>query len=128
MISYDQDSRKATKCHLCLGKPKCVEACPAGSLSYVPWRDLTGEASPRNPKTALLSLQRAQSCQECHLPGRQQNIRQTSGTIRRILKGEKADSSDKIGFKWIDLAGAFAVPLAIGLVLTHAVLRKIIKK
>ena len=35
MISFDPDTRKATKCHLCNGKPKCVEACPAESLSYV---------------------------------------------------------------------------------------------
>ena len=47
MISFDPDSRKATKCHLCNGKPKCVEACPADSLSYVPWRDLTGKIPPR---------------------------------------------------------------------------------
>ena len=47
MISFDPDTRKATKCHLCSGKPKCVEACPAEALSYVPWLDLTHKVPPR---------------------------------------------------------------------------------
>ncbi len=31
MISFDPETRKATKCDLCKGKPKCVEACPAAA-------------------------------------------------------------------------------------------------
>ena len=128
MISYDPDSRKATKCHLCQGKPKCVEACPAGSLSYVSWRDLTGKTATRNPKNSLLSPQRVVSCQECHLPGQPQNVKYASAMIRRVLKGGRPVSSDGIGFRWIDMAGAILVPLAIGFVLVHAVLRKVIKR
>jgi len=128
MISYDPDSRKATKCHLCQGKPKCVEACPAGSLSYVSWRDLTGKTPPNNPKTSLLSPQRAASCQECHLPGQPQNVKYVSSMIRRVLSRGRPASSDGIGFRWIDMAGTILIPLAAGFVLVHAVLRKVIKR
>jgi Fe-S-cluster-containing dehydrogenase component len=47
MPSFDADTGKATKCHLCDGRPKCVEACPAGSLQYVAWRDLTHQTPSR---------------------------------------------------------------------------------
>lgn len=49
MISFDEERQKASKCFLCHGKPKCVEACPAAALRFVPWRDLThaeGSAAP----------------------------------------------------------------------------------
>jgi Fe-S-cluster-containing dehydrogenase component len=128
MISYDPDSRKATKCHLCQGRPKCVEACPAGSLSYVSWRDLTGKTPPRNLNTSLLPPERALSCQECHLPGRRQNVRQAGEMIRRALRGGRPASLEGIGFKWIDMAGAVLVPLAVGFVLVHAVLRRVTKR
>lgn len=48
MISYDPATQRATKCHLCGGKPKCVEACPAGSLSFIKWVDLTDKIPPRD--------------------------------------------------------------------------------
>lgn len=127
MISFDPDSRKATKCHLCRGKPKCVEACPAGSLSYVPWRDLTGKTPLRNRHPSELPPQRAQSCQECHLPGLPQNVGEVSAMIGRSLRGGRS-ASGGIGFKWIDLAGAVLVPLAVGSILVHAVLRKVRKR
>ncbi len=127
MISYDPDSRKATKCHLCQGKPKCVEACPAGSLSYVAWRDLTGKIPPRNPNPVPIPRQRASSCQECHLPGLPRNVSQTGAMIRRALGGRRA-VPEKIGFKWIDLAGTVLIPLAIGSVLVHALVRRVRKK
>ncbi|MDQ5986234.1 MAG: Ion-translocating oxidoreductase complex subunit B [Syntrophus sp. SKADARSKE-3] len=112
MISYDPDSRKATKCHLCQGKPKCVQACPAGSLNYVSWRDLTGDVPVRNRLTAMLPPDRSRSCGECHLPGYGQNIRQR-----------------KTGFGWIvDLAGTMLLPLALVSVMGHAVLRRIGKR
>jgi Fe-S-cluster-containing dehydrogenase component len=111
MISYDPDSRKATKCHLCQGKPNCVAACPAESLSYVPWRDLTGKAPVRNRLTAMLPPNRFRNCGECHMPGYGENIRQ-----------------GQTGFKWIDLAGTIVVPLALVSVLGHALLRKIGKR
>lgn len=128
MISYDPDSRKATKCHLCEGKPKCVEACPAGSLSYVPWRDLTGKVPPRNPDTVVPSPQQAFGCRECHLPGQGENIRQVSAMIRRAMGMQGSDASGGIGFRWVDMAGMLLVPLAIGSVLVHAIVRKVTKR
>lgn len=63
MISVDSETNKATKCFLCDGNPKCVEACPAGALQYVPWIDLTGRVSPRINPSASIS---AHSCRDCH--------------------------------------------------------------
>lgn len=126
MISYDPDSRKATKCHLCQGKPKCVEACPAQSLSYLPWRDLTGRTSPRNPLTAMLPPDRARNCAECHMPGHQQNISK-AGIWGSTGQGGRPLSLREIGFKWIDLTGTILVPLALVSVLGHALFRKVRK-
>lgn len=66
MIVFDSDNGKATKCFLCKGKPKCVEACPAGALTYVAWRDLTSEIPPRVVPSAVIPLERASSCNDCH--------------------------------------------------------------
>jgi Fe-S-cluster-containing dehydrogenase component len=66
MMSFDSDTNKATKCFLCDGKPKCVEACPAGALSYVRWRDLTDKIPQRVTPTAIVAPLKAQSCNDCH--------------------------------------------------------------
>ncbi len=66
MMSFDSDTNKATKCFLCDGNPKCVEACPAGALSYIAWRDLTNKTPPRAIPTAVLSPEKAQTCNDCH--------------------------------------------------------------
>ena len=66
MMSFDADKGKATKCFLCDGKPKCVEACPAGALSYVAWRDLTDKVPPRIVPTAVMPAEKAAACSECH--------------------------------------------------------------
>ncbi len=66
IMSFDSDTNKATKCFLCDGNPKCVEACPAGALSYVAWRDLTAQVPPRVVPTAVVSPAKAQSCTDCH--------------------------------------------------------------
>lgn len=66
MMSFDSDTDKATKCFLCDGKPKCVEACPAGALTYVAWRDLTDKVPPRVVPTAVVAPEKAQACNECH--------------------------------------------------------------
>lgn len=66
MMSFDPDSGKATKCFLCNGKPKCVEACPADALKYVPWRDVTGQVPPRAVPTAVIPPAKAESCNQCH--------------------------------------------------------------
>jgi Fe-S-cluster-containing hydrogenase component 2 len=62
MISYDEDTNKATKCFLCDGKPKCVEACPAEALMYVSCVDLTGRVPPRITPT----LNKPMACGDCH--------------------------------------------------------------
>jgi len=62
MISVDPETNKATKCFLCDGRPKCVEACPAGALTYVSWVDLTGKVPPRI--TPILNKPAA--CGDCH--------------------------------------------------------------
>ncbi|HAJ27294.1 MAG TPA: 4Fe-4S ferredoxin [Syntrophus sp. (in: bacteria)] len=128
MLAYDPETRKATKCHLCAGKPKCVEACPAGALSYVPWYNLTGKIPPRNPDLRLPYPERRVSCQECHLPGQFQNIREVGAMIRGMLGGRPAAPAGGAGFKWIDMAGAVLVPVAIGSVLVHALLRRFLKR
>jgi len=40
-IQYDPDWQKAVKCDYCQGKPKCVEACPNGILSWAQSRPVT---------------------------------------------------------------------------------------
>ncbi|MBO8125742.1 MAG: 4Fe-4S dicluster domain-containing protein [Firmicutes bacterium] len=62
MISFDEEADKATKCTLCDGNPQCVEACPTGSLRYVPWRDLTKDFHPR--QAGMLAV--TEECDICH--------------------------------------------------------------
>jgi len=128
MISFDPDSRKATKCHLCSGKPKCVEACPAESLSYVSWRDLTNSVAPRTASAAGIPAERSAACQECHLPGQMKNVRQGIGMFRTAMKGGRPFSVREFGFKWIDLIGAILLPLALVFVVVHAVVRQVVKR
>jgi Fe-S-cluster-containing dehydrogenase component len=67
MINFDEESQKATKCFLCEGHPKCVEACPSGALRYVPWLDLTREAPPRTAALPVVSPEKAKGCLDCHI-------------------------------------------------------------
>jgi len=127
MISFDADTRKATKCDLCKGKPKCVEACPAGALSLVPWRDLTHRIPPRVTNTAQLPSDRSAACQQCHMPGQAKNIRQGIGMLQGARKEGRPVSAREFGFKWIDLAGTILVPLAVVGAFAHAVVRKVRK-
>ena len=128
MISFDPDSRKATKCHLCNGKPKCVEACPAEALSYVSWRDLTGRIAPRIATAARIPAERSTACQECHLPAHKNNVRQGIGMFFGAGKGGGPFSVRESGFRWIDVAGTILLPLALVFVGVHAVLRKVVKR
>jgi len=66
MMRFDSESNKATKCFLCDGNPKCVEACPAGALSYVPWKDATNNSLPRVAPTAVVDPAKARECNQCH--------------------------------------------------------------
>jgi len=128
MISFDPDTRKATKCHLCNGKPKCVEACPAQSLSFVPWRDLTDRVPPRVTNTVQILPERSASCQQCHMPSQTKNVSQGIGMFRGAVKGGRPLSAREFGFRWIDLAGSVLVPLAVVGVVAHAVLRKVVNR
>jgi Fe-S-cluster-containing dehydrogenase component len=128
MISFDQESQKATKCHLCSGKPKCVEACPAGSLSYVYWRDLTDTVPPRIATGAVLAPERAIACQTCHLPGQNTNVREGFRMLLGTVKGGKTFSAREFGARWIDLVGTIVLPVAVAFVVVHGVLRKGMKR
>lgn len=66
MMSFDSDTDKATKCFLCDGNPKCVEACPAGALSYVAWRDVTKDLPPRAVPMTIIPVTKTPACNECH--------------------------------------------------------------
>ncbi|HYB19923.1 MAG TPA: 4Fe-4S dicluster domain-containing protein [Thermodesulfobacteriota bacterium] len=125
MISFDPDSRKATKCHLCNGKPKCVEACPAESLSYVPWRDLTNKIPFRIATAAGIPPDRSIACQECHLPGQKKNVSQGIGMFLGTAKGGRPVSAREFGFRWIDMIGTILLPVALVFVGAHAVVRKV---
>jgi Fe-S-cluster-containing dehydrogenase component len=61
-------STKSHKCHLCNGAPECVEACPAGALTYVPWSDRTGDVPPRHavPPSVALADDVKDTCKQCH--------------------------------------------------------------
>ncbi len=67
MMAFDADTNKATKCFLCDGNPKCVEACPAGALSYVAWIDVREKAPRRIAPTAIVAPAKAGTCNECHM-------------------------------------------------------------
>jgi Fe-S-cluster-containing dehydrogenase component len=125
MISFDPDSRKATKCHLCDGKPKCVEACPAESLSYIPWQDLTDEIPPRIATTAGIPPERSIACQECHLPGQKKSVSQGMGMFGGAVKGGRPVSAREFGFRWIDMIGTILLPVALVFVGIHAAVRKV---
>ena len=66
MISFDPEAKKATKCFLCGGKPKCVEACPAEALAYVAWRDLTRKIPIRGAPAVHVAPAKASTCNDCH--------------------------------------------------------------
>ncbi len=128
MISFDPETQKATKCHLCGGKPKCVEACPAGSLSFVKWRDLTGDVPPRIATAAVLPAERALSCQSCHLPGQKANVRDAFRMLTGTLRGGRPFSAREFGSRWIDVIGTIAVPVVLAGVVIHGVLRRAVKR
>jgi len=69
MMSFDDESGKATKCFLCHGHPKCVEACPSGALRHVPWRDVTLEAGLRTAVLPAIPPEVVKGCLECHVGG-----------------------------------------------------------
>ncbi len=68
MTTYDETTKKASKCHLCFGNPECVKACPTGALRYIPWEDRTKVSPPRFVVPASLEVPKdvKDSCVDCH--------------------------------------------------------------
>ena len=132
MISFDPDTNRATKCFLCNGKPKCVEACPAESLSYLLWRDMTNSVPRRIGTVASLPPGKAEVCQQCHLPGARNTVEQGALLLSEAAKGRLSirQLGRNIGrgsaFRWIDLIGAIALPVAVLSVAGHALLRALV--
>ena len=71
MMVFDEEAGKASKCFLCHGKPKCVEACPAAALRFAPWRDTTRDQGPGSGAASVLPLlppETAWTSVDCHAP------------------------------------------------------------
>lgn len=66
MTVFDEEIKKASKCHLCNGDPQCVKACPTGALKYVPWTDRTKEIPTRFAPVVELPAEVAAACKDCH--------------------------------------------------------------
>jgi Fe-S-cluster-containing dehydrogenase component len=67
MTTFNAETSKASKCHLCNGDPECVKACPTGALQYVPWTDKTREAPPRFvPAGVGPAADAKETCVDCH--------------------------------------------------------------
>jgi len=47
------------------GVTKCVKACPAAALTYMPWKDRSGEPA-RRPTHGYLPEENANQCSVCH--------------------------------------------------------------
>lgn len=69
MLVFDAATQKSSKCFLCGGKPKCVEACPAAALRYVPWRDRSRDGRPAGARLTFIPPDTAAACLDCHVPG-----------------------------------------------------------
>lgn len=75
MMTFDEERQKASKCFLCNGKPKCVEACPSGALRFVPWRDITREGPPPMASLSVTPAAVAKGCAGCHTPAAKKSPR-----------------------------------------------------
>ncbi len=65
MMTFDREKQKASKCFLCDGDPKCVKACPAAALQYIPWIDRSQDPG-RRPNHGYLPQQNGDQCAICH--------------------------------------------------------------
>ena len=65
MMSFDVEEEKASKCFLCDGDPKCVKACPAAAIRYIPWIDRT-EDRPRRTTHGYYAQENNAQCSICH--------------------------------------------------------------
>lgn len=65
MMTFDEETKKASKCHLCHGSPKCVKECPAQALRFVSWKDRTREL-PKSATHGYLPQENRDQCAACH--------------------------------------------------------------
>lgn len=77
MMSFNEEKGKSDKCFLCNGKPRCVEACPAQALRYVPWSDRTKTDAARGSYMVPVPPDKAAACRACHVeaPGGPRNLK-----------------------------------------------------
>jgi Fe-S-cluster-containing dehydrogenase component len=68
MTVFDEQLKKASKCHLCNGEPECVKACPNAALRFVPWQDRSKDIPKRWVVPAYLSTPPnvSSTCGACH--------------------------------------------------------------
>lgn len=68
MMTFDVEEKKASKCFLCDGEPKCVKHCPAAAIRYVPWMDRTGDELENRGKSihGYLPQENRDQCSICH--------------------------------------------------------------
>ncbi len=68
MTTFDEETEKASKCHLCNNDPECVKACPTGALRYIPWQDKTKDIPARFAISADIKTPDDIVCQtaDCH--------------------------------------------------------------
>ncbi|MCL2503731.1 MAG: 4Fe-4S binding protein [Coriobacteriia bacterium] len=66
MPTVNPETKKATKCFLCNGKPECARACPTGALRYISWRDL--RATSPTVQSSWVPGSTSTDCTPCHKP------------------------------------------------------------
>jgi Fe-S-cluster-containing dehydrogenase component len=67
MMTFDEDKGTASKCFLCNGHPKCVEACPAQAIQYVPWSDRSRVDPTRGASIWSVPANKYAACVSCHV-------------------------------------------------------------
>lgn len=65
MMTFDDEEKKASKCFLCDGDPKCVKACPTSAIRFIPWTDRTGD-KPRRTIHGYYAKENGDQCAICH--------------------------------------------------------------
>lgn len=65
VITVNEATHKASKCHLCDGSPECARACPTGALQYVAWQDLRLSTPPVQPGM-MADPSTSSYCAPCH--------------------------------------------------------------
>ncbi|MBI5652766.1 MAG: 4Fe-4S dicluster domain-containing protein [Chloroflexi bacterium] len=68
MTVFDEQLKKASKCHLCNGEPECVKACPNAAIRFVPWQDRSKDIPKRWVVPAYLATPPnvSSTCGSCH--------------------------------------------------------------